>query len=95
MIKDQKDKDAYIRRLKQRPAHLERAHSSPQIVVIGGAILSSEDDGQMCGSMMVLEMPSRDACMDWINNDPYVHGRVWDLDSMQLYPFRTPPKTSQ
>ncbi len=43
----------------------------------GGALLDPQ--GKMIGSSAHVSFESRDALDEWVNNDPYVTGRVWDL----------------
>lgn len=74
---DGKDAGAKARRLNARPAHLDgiqvlRANGS---FINGGAIL--DERGEMIGSTLYVDFPSREACDQWLKNDPYVTGGVW------------------
>ncbi|MBX9685077.1 MAG: YciI family protein [Candidatus Obscuribacterales bacterium] len=75
--RDGKDKDALDRRLAARPAHLERAEKMRQegTLLMGAALLSPE--GQMIGSIMVLNFPSADDVEKYLADEPYVIGNVW------------------
>jgi uncharacterized protein len=84
--KDGTDDDAIERRKRVRPTHLEAI--APLVedghVLVGGAILN--DDGDMIGSMLLVEFPDRSGVDAWLERDPYVTGDVWrDID---VRPFR-------
>jgi len=84
--KDGTDDDAIERRKRARPTHLEAI--APLVeeghVLVGGAILN--DDGDMIGSMLLVEFPDRSGVDAWLERDPYVTGDVWrDID---VRPFR-------
>jgi hypothetical protein len=55
-------------RLDNRPAHVEHLKSSG-VVELAGPFLDAE--GQMCGSMIVLEVPDLDTARAWAAADPY------------------------
>ena len=84
--KDGTDDDAIERRKRVRPTHLEAI--APLVedghVLVGGAILN--EDGDMIGSMLLVEFPDRSGVDAWLERDPYVTGDVWrDID---VRPFR-------
>ena len=84
--KDGTDDEAIERRKRVRPTHLEAI--APLVedghVLVGGAILN--DDGDMIGSMLLVEFPDRSGVDAWLERDPYVTGDVWrDID---VRPFR-------
>lgn len=83
---DYKDTEALSRRLSVREEHLRRVRhaKAEEKFIIGGAKLSTEN--KMIGSMMLIEMESKEAAEQWISNDPYVTGKVWE--SIQILPFR-------
>lgn len=78
--------DALERRLAARPAHLEGVRSLKKRgeFILGGALLSSE--GQMIGSMMLMEFPSREELDVWLGVEPYVTNAVWER--IEVNPFR-------
>jgi uncharacterized protein len=51
-----------------RAAHLAYLHASAPRVVLAGPLLT---DGQMAGSMIVLDLPDMAAARDWAAADPY------------------------
>ncbi len=88
---DGKDNDAQTRRAAARPAHIDGAKALKEAghILIGGAILDDEDN--MIGSSMVVEFESREDLDEWLNNDPYVTGNVWQ--DISVLPFRTAVKS--
>lgn len=54
-------------RASTRDRHLD--YISGFEVVFGGPLL--DDDGQMCGSLIVVEMPDRTAVVKLVADDPY------------------------
>ncbi|OUJ72946.1 YciI family protein [Hymenobacter crusticola] len=83
---DYTDAGALARRLEARASHLEGAHQLRQTgnLLFGGAILN--DDGQMIGSMMVVQFESLETLNAWKEQDPYVLQRVWE--KVEIKPFR-------
>ena len=75
---DFKDGDTINRRLTMRDKHLGglRGLADNGHFLSGGAILDKE--GKMIGSTAHVSFESRDALDEWVKNDPYVTGRVWD-----------------
>ncbi|MEX6687993.1 YciI family protein [Danxiaibacter flavus] len=86
LAEDFKDGEALDRRLAVREQHLERARNEQAkgILKVGGATIS--DAGKMHGSMLVVELENQDAVKQWIAEDPYVTGRVWD--EIRIEPFK-------
>lgn len=74
---DGRDPEAKQRRLRARPAHLESVQAMKQAgtFINGGAIL--DDEGEMIGSTLYVDFPSREELDRWLKNDPYVTGGVW------------------
>jgi len=74
---DGKDEGAKERRLKARSQHLElvRQLQEKGHFINGGAIL--DDAGEMIGSTLIMDFPSRQDLDQWLRNDPYVTGKVW------------------
>jgi uncharacterized protein YciI len=87
---DGKDDDAPARRAAARPSHLEGANKLMEDghIVIGGAIL--DNDGNMIGSAMVVEFENKEELDQWLNEDPYITGGVWE--DVSVVPFRTAVK---
>lgn len=75
---DGKDEGAPARRLAAREAHLKgvRERVEQGVILYASALL--DDAGQMIGSMIICDFPSREALnKQWLQNDPYVTGDVW------------------
>ena len=64
-----KDKDGALQtRLDNRDAHLTHIKNS-DVVMHAGPLLN--DDGKMCGSLVILDVEDMAAAEDWAANDPY------------------------
>lgn len=83
---DGTDDQALDRRMKVRPAHFEGAArlKASGNFILGGAML--DDNGRMIGSTMVLQFESRDQLQQWLDEEPYVTGGVWE--NVEIHPFR-------
>lgn len=83
---DYKDADALSRRLSVRETHLERmsAEKAAGRFVIGGAKLNEQ--GNMHGSMLVVQLENEEAVQQWVQDDPYITGKVWER--VDIFPFR-------
>jgi uncharacterized protein YciI len=68
-------KNGLENRMAHRAAHLEYAGSFPQIMRMGGPLL--DDDGQMIGSLIILECDKAQA-EAFAQNDPYYIGGVFE-----------------
>lgn len=82
---DGRDEGAMERRSKARPAHIENVKKQKELghFLHGGAIL--DDKGEMVGSVVFMDFPSREALDAWIKADPYFTGGVWvDIDVKPL-----------
>ncbi|HLZ02915.1 MAG TPA: YciI family protein [Bradyrhizobium sp.] len=83
---DGTDKDAKARRQAVRPAHF--AGIGPMVecgeLRAAGAIL--DDAGDMIGSVIFADFPTRDHLDAWLAREPYVAEKVWQ--SIEVKPFR-------
>ncbi len=77
LARDYTDDDAINRRMAARSAHMETVArlKAEGHARMGAALLN--EAGQMHGSMMVLDFPSRDELDAWLKEEPYVTGKVW------------------
>lgn len=75
---DGKDDKALDRRLAARDSHLARGKTFSDLgkILNGGAIIS--DAGAMIGSALLVEFDSREEVDQWLEEDPYVAGNVWN-----------------
>jgi uncharacterized protein len=80
---DGKDEAAADRRKAARPAHLEGAShlSKAGNIIVGGAILNENDE--MIGSTLCVDFETREDLDEWLANDPYVTGGVWQDITVQ------------
>lgn len=80
------DAEGPARRAAARPAHLATAQRlrAAGHFLEGGAIL--DDTGQMRGSMLLMEFPSRAELDAWLSTDAYTLGGVWK--DVTVWPFR-------
>jgi uncharacterized protein len=80
------DAEASERRKKIRPFHLSGAKllKEKNQFITGGAILS--DDGQMTGSVMILQFETEEDFQDWYKKEPYITEGVWQ--NIEVKPFR-------
>ncbi len=74
------------RRMAVRPAHLDyvRQLKANGQFILGGALL--DPDGQMIGSMLMLDLESDEQLRQYLLTDPYIVERVWDR--IDVKPFR-------
>ena len=83
---DYKDPDALSRRLSVREAHLQRMREerAKGNFIIGGAKLNEYDN--MHGSMLVVQLQNEDEVKKWVEEDPYITGKVWE--KIEIFSFR-------
>ncbi len=75
--KDGSDAEALDRRMAARPAHLahsEEMHGKGKLLV-GAAML--DENKKMIGSIIILNVDSRAEVDEYLGNEPYVSGNVW------------------
>ncbi len=83
---DGTDAEAPGRRTTVRPDHFVRARElkASGNFITGGAILNEQ--GQMIGSMMVVQFNTEQELQSWLNTEPYIMGRVWE--KIEVRPFK-------
>lgn len=86
LAQDGTDSEAQARRQTARPFHLETVKRLKENghFIIGGATLN--ENGEMNGSMMVVEFENKQGVQEWLNNDPYVTQGVWN--EINIEPFK-------
>jgi len=88
------------KRLAVRAKHLEKLtpHVKSGDVTFGGATLSDHpkegEQADMTGSAMLIKADSEEAVRAWINNDEYAKGGVWNVDKIQIIPFKCAIRTA-
>jgi hypothetical protein len=80
------DSEAYERRLRARPEHLEKVALLKRSgeFLFGGAIL--DENEKMTGSMIIYEFPDRSALDERLKDEPYITQNVWE--NIEIKPFR-------
>ena len=75
---DYKDDDALTRRLAARQGHLDYSDDAFKRgeQIIAAAMLN--DHAEMCGSVMIVDFPNREALNAWLEKEAYVTGNVWE-----------------
>ena len=83
---DGTDAQALDRRMAARPVHLQGAKDLKDAghFILGGAIL--DDQGQMIGSVMILEFETTAQFDHWYSTEPYITQGVWQY--IEVKPFR-------
>lgn len=64
------------KRLAIRYKHLENLKSITGNIVCAGGLL--DDVGQMKGSMLVMDFDTKEDLDEYLANEPYIVGRVWE-----------------
>jgi uncharacterized protein len=75
--------DALPRRMEVREQHLALGDASMQRGELIFATAMLNDAGQLCGSVMVFELPDRAALDRYLTAEPYVKNRVWEKITVQ------------
>lgn len=83
IAKDQPD--ALERRMAAREEHLAKVSQAAERgeEIIGGAMV--DDEGKMCGSVMVFDVASRERLDELIANDAYTKQQVWGEVTVMSY----------
>lgn len=87
IAEDVAEKHILERRLDVRPAHLNaiEAQVAAGRCIMGGAMLN---DGKLIGSALILEAENATEVRKMIKDDPYVTEGVWDVNKIQIIPFK-------
>ena len=74
---DGTDSEAMERRMACRPAHLKSVEENflAGRHLFGAALLGEK--GELKGSLMIVDYPSREELDGWLKKEPYVTGDVW------------------
>ena len=83
---DYTDEGALQRRMSVRPHHLDGAKvlKVSGNYVLGGAVLN--DEGNMIGSVMILQFETEEELGAWKQNEPYITQKVWE--SVDVKPYK-------
>ncbi len=69
-------------RLDTREAHLEHIETSG-VVEMAGPFL--DEAGQMCGSLIILDVADLAAAQDWAEADPYARAGLFETVTVQAW----------
>src|SRR5947209_7941805 len=74
---DGTDKDAPVRRQAARADHINRGEEllAAGNIWYGAALLNN--DGSTKGSIYIVSFKSEPAMQEWLDNEPYITGQVW------------------
>lgn len=77
--------DMAKKRAENRPAHRDRLrnHDYPLKVHVGGPMLDT--DGQMCGTLLVVEADNQSDVETYLAGDPYAQAGVYE--SVSVHPY--------
>jgi uncharacterized protein len=80
--------DALPRRMETRQAHLDALAGlkAEGKVLYAAALLN--DNGDMAGSVLVMDMPDRAAIDTWLLSEPYILKNVWDRERLSIQECR-------
>lgn len=81
--------DALDRRMAVREEHVARGNDMRDRGELLFAVAILDDDSKMIGSLMVLNLASRQHVDEWLKSEPYVTGNVWE--NIEVLPCRVGP----
>jgi len=86
-----KDKGDGTLRTKERAAHLNHVASFQHLIVYGGPLI---EDSRMVGSVIVFDVPDREALDEYLSSDPYFTRPIFETveiyESRWMVPEREP-----
>ena len=89
IARDYTDNDALSRRMKAREDHIALGD---KMVADGKALYGValfDDDGNMNGSVYIVDFQTREELDNWLKVEPYVVGRVWE--KIEVIPCKVGP----
>ncbi len=88
--KDGTDEEGKNRRIAARDAHIKLGDEllASGNMWYGAALLN--DNNEMIGSMLLMDFTSEQALHDWLDNEPYVTGKVWESVEISKCNVRDP-----
>ena len=75
MVKAYDGEGMLDKRMEVRPRHLEGIERIKEHVICAGGLL--DDEGNMMGSVLIMEYESREQLDEYLANEPYVQENVW------------------
>lgn len=87
---DGTDDEAMNRRLAVRSQHIALGDELLKLgnMWYGAALL--DDNGNMKGSMLMMDFPSEKELKEWLEKEPYVTGKVWQTITIHKCNTRDP-----
>jgi len=86
---DGTDEKALDRRLAVRQNHIERNDELRDAGHLLYAVAILDQADKMVGSCMIFEFDSREALNEWLKEEPYIIGNVWQ--KIEISPCRVGP----
>ncbi|RXJ56195.1 YciI family protein [Candidatus Marinarcus aquaticus] len=83
--------NALDKRMEARPEHVK----ATQALMKEGKIISAcalIEDEKMVGSSVVTNFASEEEFEAWLSNEPYVKGKVWDMENIQIVEVKVMPQ---
>ncbi|MBA97800.1 YciI family protein [Sulfitobacter sp.] len=74
--------DSISVRKENRAAHLEYLKSTGCVSQAGPLL---DDDGQMIGSLIILDVEDKSAAQEWANNDPYAKAALFENVQLMIW----------
>ena len=71
------------RRLKVREQHVAMGDKMKASGNYHMGVALLDDKGDMCGSVMILEYPSRKELDEWLAKEPYILNNIWETREVQ------------
>jgi uncharacterized protein YciI len=75
---DGTDEQALARRMAAREAHIALGDRMRDAGTMLYGVARLDDYGNMVGSVLVCEFPSRAELDEWLQEEPYMTGNVWE-----------------
>ena len=81
--------DALDRRMAVREEHIARGNEMRDRGELLFAVAILDEDSRMIGSMLVVDLASRQKVDEWLQSEPYVTANVWE--NIEVLPCRVGP----
>lgn len=82
-------KDGLKRRLAVRDEHVAQGDVLKAAAKYHMGVALLNDKGEMCGSLMIMDFPTRKNLDDWLKTEPYVVHNVWE--TIEITPCKLGP----
>jgi len=82
---------ALEKRLACREEHIQKAQELMKSGNIINAAALIEDD-KMVGSTLMVDFKNDEELETWLENEPYIIGKVWNYEEIQIVPIKLLPK---